>query len=100
MDNVDSYMQELQTIVTERPKENESLVAKAKDIASRMNYDSLLSPWLALSLVYSHHNPQKVSTNCSVKFCQNTPQFKNTQQIPSLREMTHILSEEVEHYLS
>jgi len=44
MDNVDSYMQELQTIVTERPKENESLVAKAKDIASRMNYDSLLSP--------------------------------------------------------
>lgn len=41
MDNVDAYMAELRKIVQERPKENEALVAKAKDIASRMNYDTL-----------------------------------------------------------
>ena len=40
---LDPLTQELKTIVTERPKENEALVAKAKDIASRMNYDSLIS---------------------------------------------------------
>ena len=43
LDNVDAYMQELRTIVIENPKEHESLVAKARDIASRMNYDTLTS---------------------------------------------------------
>jgi len=43
IDNVDAYMQDLRKIVLEKPRENEALVAKTKDIASRMNYETLTS---------------------------------------------------------
>ena len=41
LDNVDEFVEKLHTLVVEKPRENERLVAKVKDIARKIDYSSV-----------------------------------------------------------